>query len=24
MQYPSPLWPAQLDHLRLDSDDPAA
>jgi catechol 2,3-dioxygenase len=24
MPYPSPLWPAQLDHLRLDSDDPAA
>jgi catechol 2,3-dioxygenase len=22
MQYPSPLWPAQLDHLRLDSDAP--
>src|ERR1700693_4709333 len=20
----SPLWPAQLDHIRLDSDDPAA
>ena len=19
----SPIWPAQLDHLRLDSDDPA-
>ena len=24
MQHRSPLWPAQLDHIRLDSDDPAS
>ena len=23
MTLESPIWPAQLDHLRLDSDDPA-
>ncbi|MBL8836886.1 MAG: VOC family protein [Alphaproteobacteria bacterium] len=23
MAFKSPLWPSQLDHIRIDSDDPA-